>query len=152
METGTPEFEIKRLGTPDLLIAQQLFLLFNEVFDIKNAVVAQSLELIKLLDSPGFICFAAIYNNEVTGGLTAYQLPMYNSKCAEMFIYDIAVKPAFQRMGAGKKLLLAIKDYCEQNGIKQMFADASEADKHALDFYRSMHGREEKVIQFTFDF
>jgi len=75
---------------------------------------------------------------------------MYNSDSAELFIYDIAVRPEFQRKGVGKRLMLAAQAFCTQNGIKQMFVDANEADTHALDFYSSLGGRAEKVVQFTF--
>jgi aminoglycoside 3-N-acetyltransferase I len=83
------------------LTAGQLFLLFQQVFDAKLPTVKKAY-LKKLLNRPDFICFAAIYKNEVIGGLTAYELPMYHSETSEMYIYDIAVKPAFQRKGIGK--------------------------------------------------
>jgi aminoglycoside 3-N-acetyltransferase I len=144
------EFEVKHLNKTNLLIAEQLFAVLNYVFDVKNPIAAKAPYLNKLLDNPGFICFAALYKNEVIGGLTAYQLPMYYAECAEMYIYDIAVKPSFQRIGVGKRLLLAAKEYCKENGIKEMFVDASDQDKKALDFYRSMQGQKQKVVQFTF--
>jgi aminoglycoside 3-N-acetyltransferase I len=143
------DYQIMRLNKTGLVIAEQLFLLFQQVFDAKHVIV-QKTYLKKLLNRPDFICFAATYKNEVIGGLTAYELPMYHSETSEMFIYDIAVKPAFQRKGIGKKLLLAAKEYGKQNGMQEIFVDANEEDQHALDFYRSMNGREEKVVQFSY--
>jgi aminoglycoside 3-N-acetyltransferase I len=89
------DYQIMRLNKTGLVIAEQLFLLFQQVFDAKHVIV-QKTYLKKLLNRPDFICFAATYKNEVIGGLTAYELPMYHSETSEMFIYDIAVKPAFQ--------------------------------------------------------
>jgi hypothetical protein len=34
--------------------------------------------------------------------------------------------------------------------MQEIFVDANEEDQHALDFYRSMNGREEKVVQFSY--
>jgi len=143
-------FEIVRLGEADTRIAQQLFQLFEDVFGEGDKFAPHEGHLRNLLKNPSFVCFAALHKDEPVGGLTAYSLPMYNSGSAELFIYDIAVKPEFQRKGVGKRLMLAAQAFCTQNGIKQMFVDANEADTHALDFYSSLGGRAEKVVQFTF--
>ena len=148
MTTG--KIEIKRLGDKDTATAQQLFLTLQQVFNVDNLHIVEKHHIIRLLQNPAFICLAAIYNSEVVGGLTAYELPMYDADRSEIFIYDIGVKPEYQRKGIGKKLLEAIKQYASDNGIKQLFVDANEEDKHALDFYRSMNTKEENVVQFTF--
>ena len=54
-------------------------------------------------------------------------------------------------MGLGRKLIAAVKNHGKENNIVQLFVDANEVDKHALDFYRSIDGKEDKVVQFTFD-
>ena len=151
MKTGTKEFKIKRLTKKDVTTAQQLFPLLQQVFEVENPAIATNDYVTKLLKNIAFVCFAAIYNNEVVGGLTAYELPMYHPPCSELFIYDIGVKPEFQRMGLGKQLVAAVKEYGNEKDMKQLFVDASEADGHAVNFYRSMNGKEEKVVQFTFD-
>jgi len=87
----------------------------------------------------------------IIGGLTAYLLPMYDREQQELFIYNVAVLPAFQRQGIGKQLIETVKSYCADHHISQAFVDAHAVDEHALDFYRSVGGREDKVIQFTFD-
>jgi aminoglycoside 3-N-acetyltransferase I len=143
--------QIKRLHKKDVRIARQLFILLQDVFAVDNKTIAKTSYLKALLDNSSFICFAAIYKDEVIGGLTAYELPMYFSACAEIYIYDIAVKPEFQRMGIGNKLLSAINNHAVQNGIKTVFVDACESDEHALDFYRSTTAAEERVIQFTYN-
>ena len=100
-------------------------MLFHEVFEMENALTANTTHLKNLLSKRSFIVYAAVYGNEVVGGLTAYQLPMYNSEGSEVYIYDIAVKAEFQRKGVGKQMLLALKYYCKQNGIKEMFVEAA---------------------------
>jgi aminoglycoside 3-N-acetyltransferase I len=82
--------------------------------------------------------------------LTAYELAGYYSETSEIFIYDIAVNPAFQQKGLGKQLLLSLKEYATQKNISAIFVDANEEDEHALDFYHATGGKAEKVIQFTY--
>jgi aminoglycoside 3-N-acetyltransferase I len=144
------EFQLKRLDQNDVEIAKQLFLLFEKVFEMENFISVSVLYLTELLKRSDFIVYAAFHKNEIVGGLTAYELPMYYAEQSEIFIYDIAVQTEFQKMGLGKKLLATIKEYGKQNGIKELFVAANEEDEHALDFYRSTGGKEEKVFHFSF--
>jgi aminoglycoside 3-N-acetyltransferase I len=150
MNPISKELKVKLLKKKDLVVAQQLFLLFQEVFEEDNQDIAPAPYLEKLLKRTGFISFAAIYKKQVIGGLTAYELPMYYAECSEIFIYDIAVKPRFQKKGVGKALLKAMNDYALQRNINVMFVDASEDDVHAIDFYRSTGASEEKVVMFSY--
>lgn len=141
---------IKHLGKNDLLFAKQLFSLFQTVFEMKKTSELSDPYLIYLLEKSEFIMLSALNEDKVVGGLTAYQLPMYYSEGSEMFIYDIAVHPEFQRTGIGKKLVAALKKYCHEKGIKEFFVAANEEDEHALDFYRATGGKQEKVVHFTY--
>jgi len=150
MESEPEYIQIKQLGIANAAVACQLFLLLQQVFDIATITPISKTYAENLLANPDFIAFAAFRKDELAGGLTAYVLPMTYAEYAEVYIYDVAVKPEFQRMGIGKKLLAAIKDYCRQNEIKEIFVQADEADQCALDFYRAMGGIEEKVRHFTY--
>jgi ribosomal protein S18 acetylase RimI-like enzyme len=59
----------------------------------------------------------------VLGGPAAYELVNYYSEGAKIFIYHIAVKPEFQRHGAGKKLITSVKEYCRENGIREFLPE-----------------------------
>jgi aminoglycoside 3-N-acetyltransferase I len=145
------EIKISKLEKNDTLIFHQLILLFNEVFETgKNAVPAEPY-LQSLLERSGFIVLVIKCGNEIAGGLTAFELPMYDAERSEIFIYDVAVKAQFQRKGFGRQLLAELKKHCKENGIQEFFVPAHEEDKHALDFYRSAGGKAEKVIQFNFE-
>src|SRR4051812_6634102 len=97
---------IRRLGTDDVMIAEKLIHLFKNAFNNDHATVAAKPSYLKtLLKRSSFVCFAAVYENEVIGGLTAYELPMYYSEYTDLFIYDIAVHANFRRMGIGKRLM-----------------------------------------------
>lgn len=143
-------FEIKRLGSPDVWLFQKLVRLFKEVFETENGAEANKLYLQALLQKPDFIAYAVLLENEVVGGLTAFELPLYYTECSEMFIYDIAVKTEFQRNGLGKALLAALAAYCKKAGIKVMFVAALEEDGHAVNFYHATNGKGEKVVHFNY--
>lgn len=151
MESANISIQIKQLNVQDIKIAQQLFFLFSEVFENESPSISSESHIRKLLLNPGFIVYAAIHENEIIGGLTAYELQMYHSDSAEIFIYDIAVTQKYQRRGVGKKLLESIQEYCRKNGITEMFVSANEEDQHALDFYQATGGMAEKVFNFTYN-
>jgi len=142
--------EIKRLTKEDLSNFTALINLFNLVFEEESKIGSEANSL-RLLNNDGFIAIVAIAENEVVGGLTAYDLPMYYSDSSEIFLYDLAVKPDYQRNGIGKGLLHSLREYCIQNGIKDFFVMAHEEDEHAIEFYRATGGKAEKVFNFVYD-
>ncbi|OCX51710.1 hypothetical protein BEL04_16985 [Mucilaginibacter sp. PPCGB 2223] len=144
------QIEIKQLSTTDLDLTQQLFILLQQVFGAEHPIKVSKTYTQRLLANPVFVAFAAIVYGELAGGLTGYISPMYNGEISELYIYDIAVKPEFQRRGIGKQLIAFTKDYCSKSGMSAMYVQANAEDEHALDFYRSSGGREHKVVHFTY--
>ena len=144
-------FEIKHLAKEDLSKFTSLIQLFNTVFEEENPTIGSEVNSLRLLDDNRFIAIVALTENEVVGGLTAYELPMYHWDASEIFLYDLAVKPEYQRMGIGKGLIQSLKEYCIKNGIKDFFVMAHEEDEHAVEFYRSTGGRSEKVVNFLYE-
>jgi len=51
----------------------------------------------ELLSSDYFIALVALKNEEVVGGLTAYELRKFEQERSEVYIYDLAVKKSFRR-------------------------------------------------------
>jgi aminoglycoside 3-N-acetyltransferase I len=150
MRHSVSSFRIKRLTKQHLADFQALVHLFNEVFEEESKIGSEP-HLLNLLSSRNFIVLAALINDEVVGGLTAYELPMYYSDASEIFLYDLAVKAEHQRKGIGKGLLQALKDHCTENEIKEFFVMAHEEDEHAIEFYRSTGGKGEKVVNFVYE-
>jgi len=144
-------FQVKRLQKEDVPIFRQLILLFNEVFETNKDVIPRESYLLDLLNKPSFHAYVILIENEVVGGLTAYELINSSFEGIEMFIYDIAIKPAFQRKGLGKQLIASLKEYCRENNIGTIFVEAHESDKHAIDFYHSTGGKAEKVVHFNYN-
>jgi aminoglycoside 3-N-acetyltransferase I len=125
--------------------------MFNTVFEEAESAMSSETNLATLLSNNNFIALAVFSENEVVGGLTAYELPMYYSDASEIFVYDVAVKQEFQRLGIGKRLIHHLREYCNKNGIKEFFVLAHEEDEHAVEFYHSTGGKSEKVINFLYE-
>ena len=143
--------EIKRLKRNDVVLFEKLVTLFQYVFEMGKTDKTMKKYLQKMLDNPGFMAYIAQQGDNVIGGLTAFELPMYYSELSEVFIYDIAIHPEFQRKGIGKKLISALKKYCRKKGIQYIFVPANEEDAHALAFYTSTGGKPEKVVHFNYN-
>jgi len=150
MNPSPKPFEIKQLTKEDLSTFNLLIDLFNMVFE-EEPTIGENRNLSKLLGSSNFIAMVASSDNEVFGGLTAFELPMYYSEYSEIFLYDLAVKPEYQRMGIGKRLIHSLKEYCIKSGIREFFVLAHEEDEHAIEFYRSTGGKSEKVVNFLYE-
>jgi len=144
-------FEIKQLTENDLSTFTSLIDLFNTVFEEEHPSIGSTTNSLKLLNNKNFIALVALVGTEVVGGLTAYELPKYYSDSSEIFIYDLAVRPEYQRMGIGKGLIQSLKEYCIEHGIKELFVMAHEEDTHAIEFYRSTGGKSEKVVNFIYE-
>lgn len=142
--------EIKRLTKDDLSLFTSLIQLFNTVFE-EHPTIGSEANSLRLLSNSRFIAMVALADNEVAGGLTAYELPKYYSNSSEIFLYDLAVKPKYQRMGIGKSLLQNLREYCIKNGIREFFLMAHEEDEHAIEFYRATGGKAEKVVNFVYE-
>jgi aminoglycoside 3-N-acetyltransferase I len=141
---------IKKLSVSDLDHFNALVTLFHEIFESDTDAIPCDDYLNQLLSNPDFVVFVLIVDDLVMGGLTAYVLPKYYSEEAELFLYDVAIHPDIQRQGHGKELIHAVKQYCLDHNIADMFVDAHDDDIHALEFYHNTGGKGEKVWQFSY--
>lgn len=144
------ELQIIKLDKNDLQSFQKLVRIFNEVFELGSQNYVSESHLRSLLENPYFIAFVIQNENEILGGLTAYELPQYHSENAELFLYDLAIKQKFQRKDFGKNLQLKLEEYCREKDIKIFFVAAHEEDTNAIDFYHSTGGQAEKVVHFNY--
>jgi aminoglycoside 3-N-acetyltransferase I len=150
MDVNVEQIKVRKLTQEDPSAFKLLIHLFNVVFEQDESAMSSDVNLVKLLSNNHFIAMAAFYQNEIAGGLTAYELPMYSSDTSEIFVYDLAVKPDYQRRGIGKRLIQYLKEYCLENGINEFFVLAHEEDVHAVEFYHSTGGKSEKVVNFLY--
>jgi len=151
MDFNVEPIEVRKLTQEDVSTFKLLIHLFNVVFEEDESAMGSDVNLFKLLSNNHFVAMAAFYENDLVGGLTAYELPMYSSDKSELFLYDLAVNPEYQRKGIGKRLIHHLKEYCITNGINEFFVMAHEEDIQAVEFYRSTGGKSEKVVNFLYD-
>ena len=143
------DIQIERLGAADLDRARQLFLTLSEIFETESTPLSDTY-LSKLLARDDFWALAATVEGQLVGGLTAHTLFLTRAEMAELFIYDIAVLPDFQRRGIGRQLVAALRTQAAAQGITVVFVPADNEDTHALDFYQSLGGEPQPVTIFTF--
>ncbi|TXN37642.1 GNAT family N-acetyltransferase [Flagellimonas hymeniacidonis] len=140
--------QVLRLNENKLELLIKLVNLFNEVFS-EYYTVASKKHLKRLLQKPEFYAIVAVKNDAIIGGFTAYEFQKYYTDKSELYIYDIAVKKAFQNQSVGKKLINYLKN--NSPGVETIFVDAHSEDIQAVKFYESVFGPSEKVDHYTFD-
>ena len=146
----TSSLSTRRLQAGDERIANDLFELISDVFEVPGEHLDDSY-VEQLLAQPTFRCYVTFVDGGLAGGLTAHTLPMTRSMSSEMFIYDLAVRPAYQRRGVGTALVRAALDDATRDSIDTTFVPADNDDTHALAFYEAVGGEASPVIFFTFE-
>lgn len=141
---------VARLRAGDREQARQGFALLNEVFETDGEELSEGY-LDRLLSDPRFHVWVAVDAGVVIGALTAHELPMTRAETAELFIYDLAVRPDRQRGGVGRALVEHLVAAADPASVSSVFVPADDEDVHALDFYRAVGGAAEPVTIFTFD-
>jgi aminoglycoside 3-N-acetyltransferase I len=142
--------EIKKLGKQDIDKFIELIRVFEDVFEMKNFKMPDKNYLQQLLEKNSFFVFVALSDDKVIAGLTSYTLQQYYSTSPLVYLYDLAVKTEFQRQGIGKMLMSAITNYCKEIGVEEVFVQADEEDRYAIEFYHSTGATAEKVIHFSY--
>jgi len=145
------KLEIKKLGGHDLNDFTELLRIFEIVFAMDNFPSPPIIHLENLLNKSNFLIFVAKSGAKVIGGLTVYSLDQYYSVKPLAYLYDLAILPAFQRQGIGKKMIAHLLEYCQLNGFEEVFVQADKVDEYAIEFYRSTNFTNEvKVVQFVY--
>lgn len=145
--TDEPHVRVVRLGVGDSQRARAMFSLLAEVFEESNSELSDEY-VRRLLDSAAFWAYAATLDGELVGGLTAHTLMMTTTERAEVFLYDLAVRPSHQRRGVGRSLVERLVRDADDVGIDAVFVPADDEDQHALDFYRSLGANPSPVTIF----
>lgn len=141
--------DVRRLGPNEREVARRTFALMAQVFGEERASVSDEY-LDRLLARPDFWVLSATVDERVVGGLTAHTLTMTAFEGAEVFLYDIAVDPDYQRRGFGRRLVEMLRREAGKLGIDTVFVSADDEDRHALDFYRALGGTPTRVTVFEF--
>lgn len=135
---------IKKLEKPNEL--KELMNVFALVFESECDTTDLYIE--SMLANHNCVIFCAVAESRIIGGLVAFEMtPIHGTK--ELYIYDIAVHPDFQKRGVGKKLIEAIKEEARVRGVGTIFVEAESEDEGAVAFYRAIGGEEVAVNHFN---
>lgn len=140
---------IERLGPGQVEQARELFTLLARVFDEPQETLDQAY-LEGLLNDQRFWALAAVDDEGIIGGLTAWELPLTARQSHELMIYDLAVDPAHWRQGIGRRLVASLLQQARKQAIRVAWVPVDNDDTHALDFYRSIGGQAEAATIVTF--
>ena len=145
---------IKRLGKGDVTKMRELNALFASAFEDSDTLQHASpgdQYLGAFLADEQHIVMVAIAEGHLVGGLVAYCLPKFERERKEVFLYDLAVVPAYQRQGIGRSLVYAVQKEAKQMGAYLVFVLAEEGDE-AVMFYESLKPLENlRTRNFDFD-
>lgn len=146
-----PKTEIQLLQATDLAKWNELLSVFETVFEMKNFRRPGDAHLQSLLTKENFFAVVATVEEKIIGGLTVYVLDQYYAEKPLAYLYDLAVLPAYQRRGVGTALIAFTHAYCREKGFEEMFVQADDPDRYALQFYRSTKPtNEEAVVHFYY--
>jgi aminoglycoside 3-N-acetyltransferase I len=101
----------------------------------------------RLLASDHFIALAALSDDEVVGGLAAYELPKFEQERSEIYIYDLAVAAPHRRRGVATALIEVLRRIAGARGAYVIFVQADRGDDAAIALYGKL-GTREDVLHF----
>lgn len=137
---------IKKLENLDEL--KELVAVFTLAFESEYNTSDSYLS--SMLQNSTCVIMGAFVEARIVGGLVAFAMtPIHGTK--EMYIYDIAVHPEFQKRGLGAQLMEALKQEARGRGVETIFVEAESEDEGAVAFYRAIGGKEVAVNHFNFN-
>jgi len=146
---------IRQIDQHNIELMNALMTVFSEAFSDAATYTGKrpSTDYLKtLLSSDYFIALAALKDERVIGGLTAYELKKYEQERNEIYIYDLAISAWHRRKGVATALIEELKIIASARGAYDIFvqADTGEEDKPAISLYTKL-GKREDVLHFDID-
>jgi aminoglycoside 3-N-acetyltransferase I len=139
-------YEYRRLRADDLPLMQGLLHVFAHAFEEPDTFFSappRESYLRQLLGRDNFIALAALQENRVVGGLTAYVLEKYEQERSEIYIYDLAVAEAHRRKGIATGLIRRLQELARSFHAWVIFVQADPPDEPAIRLYASLGTRED---------
>ena len=138
------------LRSSETLQFKELLKVFSvafEDFETYQAAIPSERYLQSLLENPYIHVLVARHDQEVVGGLVAYELQKFEQERSEIYIYDLAVSTPHRRKGVATGLIKRLKDEGRKRGAHVMYVQADKGDAPAMKLYQSL-GRCEEVYHF----
>jgi len=143
----------EQLERSDVARLKQLLAVFGEAFEdiaAYQGAVPRDTYLEAFLADERCITVVAIDGGEIVGGLVAYELPKFEQKRKEIYIYDLAVKAAHRRRGIATGLIATLKAIARARGAYVIYVQADRGDDAAIALYENLGVRED-VLHFDID-
>ena len=143
-------YRIAQLTPSDIPALKALLKVFGEAFQDTEAygrAVPSDAYLQSLLTRPHFIVLVATNDNEVIGGLAAYELEKFEQDRREIYIYDLAVSERHRRKGIATRLIGELRRMASRRNAYVIFVQADREDIPAIRLYESL-GTKEEVLHF----
>jgi aminoglycoside 3-N-acetyltransferase I len=148
--TKTMPFIVRRLGPADLLLMRRLNAVFAEAFAEPATYGAEppsDAYLADLLSKEHISVVVALAEDEVVGGLVAYELDKFERARREFYIYDLAVAADHRRQGVATALIAHLREIAARRGGWVVYVQADYGDDPAIALYEKLGAREE-VLHF----
>lgn len=91
-------------------------------------------------------------NNKLVGFLTAHRLQRFDTRKAEVLLYEIGVLPKYQKRGIGKALLAELKKWAKEVGADEIWVLTAQSNKAAIALYTASGGSVESNNEQLFVF
>ena len=141
---------IRQLTSDDEALMRSLLGMFGKAFGEAQAYCGNQPGagyLRQLLARDTFIALAALKNNEVAGGLAAYELQKFEQERSEIYIYDLAVAAEHRREGIATALIRKLQQLAAARAAYVIFVQADVGDAAAIALYSKLGVRED-VLHF----
>lgn len=141
---------IRRLGSDDKLAFRQMNALFAKAFADPKSYTGEppSDEYVSaLLSREHVIALVSVQDDEVVGGLVAYELEKFERERLEIYIYDLAVDERHRRCGIATALIEHLREIARNRGAWVIYVQADFGDHPAISLYTKLGDRED-VIHF----
>lgn len=138
--------DIRLLGPDDVALLEAMSTLFGVVFEEPDTYTGArpgKEYLARLLASDQFIAIVAVENDEVIGGIGAYELKKFEQERSEVFIYDLAVAAGHRRQGVATAMIEETKRVAAERGAWVVFVQAERGDTPAESLYEKLGTRED---------
>ena len=143
-------YEIRVLGEGDSTLMRQLLDCFGEAFGDTDTYCSSQPDdhyLSALLSGECFFALAAIDEGHVVGGLAGYELRKYEQPRSELYIYDLAVREGYRRLGIATALIDRVSQMARERGAWTIYVQADIGDDPAIALYSGLGARED-VLHF----
>jgi aminoglycoside 3-N-acetyltransferase I len=125
----------------------------GKAFDEEETYCAHQPEsgyLQQLLASDSFLAIVAVEDEEVVGGLAAYELRKFEQERSEIYIYDLAVLVEHRRKGIATALIEELKREAARRSAYVIYVQADYGDGPAIALYTKLGARED-VMHFDIE-